>query len=53
MRELNQMEMDAVSGGVTPSFPPGYTPPWPNSEAQRLLEQLRDMLEREGRTPQR
>jgi len=55
MRDLNSMEMEAVSGGVTPSFPPGYTPPIGPSraETERLLEQLRDMLEREGRTPQR
>ncbi|MGY1410470.1 MULTISPECIES: hypothetical protein [unclassified Luteimonas] len=53
MRELNSMEMEAVSGGVMPSLPPGSIPSWPSSETERMIEQLRDMLEREGRILQR
>lgn len=53
MRELNRKELEAVSGGVTPWFPPGYTPPIGPSreETERLLEQLRDLLESQARIP--
>lgn len=54
MRKLSQMEMDTISGGVTPWFPPGYTPPigTGREDTERLLEQLRDLIDRQNRTPQ-
>jgi len=54
MRELIKTEIECVNGGVPPWFPPGYTPPIGPSreETERLLEQLRDLLDRQNSMPQ-